>query len=550
VFALNVFLATASWCAVYFAEEKPKIKYFFSLAFLAGLAAALHHTYILILPAVIYWIIVHFDKFKKLVNIKNSLGLVAFFLCGFSLYLYVFWDSGGHSPLGLDSAKTVQDFLHLFLRQTYGTLKAYPGNPPLPLQRLQAMEGFFRLAWSDFFLFGIVLATCGLFWLSKKNRPVFFFSLIWFIFAGPFFQFMAGFPLTHVFILGVAERFLILAYPVIALWLGTGACFATEKIQWLFKQSWFPFRKKLAIFFAVLLMIYPLFLLIINYSKVDFRNFFDFDILAENYLNSIPEEGVFLPSGDTPVYIVQYAHFAKGVRPDLTVANLVDLNGLRYYQKFKQDQLIANAEQDFLKTSGARRGFLDKYAPQLPIFTNLVGVAQKNLEDYEFVPWGLIYRIYPKGETPSFEDVYKINQQLWGQLKPLTTNLDDPLTENYQLMDIMSDYEIRLMELGNYFFSREHYPEARFWFNKIFVYHPDSVGALQAIAFSFLQEGQCESSLEYLDKAEGFDPESQKTVLLEARVYRDCLKDEERFKKISQDFEVRFGQKIEELLPK
>src|SRR6267378_4570059 len=181
VFPLNNLLAALLILLLVAWHEQPERGAFLVAAFfVAGLASTNHQTIVLLGPAFcfILW------RRRSFLLARPSLLAIgaAIFVVGLLPYLYVPWAAAHHPVHNWGDVSSFHDLLRLIARRSYGsklvTTPGYTGGPPW--DRLAAL----------FISFGPVIGVLiilGAIQAFQRARWYFWFSLVAFIFTGPFF---------------------------------------------------------------------------------------------------------------------------------------------------------------------------------------------------------------------------------------------------------------------------------------------------------------------------------------------------------------------------
>src|SRR5437879_5757420 len=139
---------------------------------------------------------------------KSQLDAAVAFLIGLLPYLYIPWAAWHHPVQNWGNISSFHDFVGLITRRSYGSTKlistpGYTGGPPWP--RLAALGGSFGPVAGLLIVLGAIHAF-------QRARWYFWFSLLAFIFAGPFFIWISDLNLAAApSSLFVLQRFFLLS---------------------------------------------------------------------------------------------------------------------------------------------------------------------------------------------------------------------------------------------------------------------------------------------------------------------------------------------------
>src|SRR5207237_6197487 len=211
VFPLNNLLAAVLILLLVAWHQHPERSAFLIAAFfVAGLALTNHQTIVLLGPAFcfILW------RRRSFLLARPSLLVIgaAVFVVGLLPYVYVPWAAAHHPIHNWGNVSSFHDLLRLIARRSYGsklvTTPGYTGGPPW--DRLAALCVSFGPVIGLLIILGAIQAF-------QRARWYFWFSLIAFIFSGPFFVWISNLNLsTAPSALFVLQRFFLLSQVAVA----------------------------------------------------------------------------------------------------------------------------------------------------------------------------------------------------------------------------------------------------------------------------------------------------------------------------------------------
>src|SRR5260370_18704229 len=211
VFPLNNPLAAVVILLLVAWQQDPECSAFLIAAFIvAGLALTNHQTIVLLGPAFcfILW------RRRSFLLARPSLLAIgaAVFVVGLLPYVYVPWAAAHHPVHNWGNVSSFHDLLRLIARRSYGsklvTTPGYTGGPPW--DRLAALCVSFGPVIGVLIILGAIQAF-------QRARWYFWFSLVAFIFTGPFFIWITDLNLrTAPSALFVLQRFFVLSHIVLA----------------------------------------------------------------------------------------------------------------------------------------------------------------------------------------------------------------------------------------------------------------------------------------------------------------------------------------------
>ena len=211
VFSLNNLLASAMIYLLAIWHDWPERTGFLAAATLvSGLALANHQTIVLLGPAVVFLL---WRRRRVLLARPRALAAsAAAFLAGLLPYLYLPWAAARNPVWNWGDPSSFANFLAVIMRQHYGSGHLtsevnYQGGSPI--DRLLALGASFGVLAGLLLLLGAVQA-----W--RQRRWYFWFSMLAFGFAGPFFVAYADMNLALPLLRTILERFYLLAQVVLA----------------------------------------------------------------------------------------------------------------------------------------------------------------------------------------------------------------------------------------------------------------------------------------------------------------------------------------------
>src|ERR1041385_7119408 len=226
VFPLNNFLAALLvYLLVIWHEQPERYRFLAAASFVAGLALTNHQTILLLRPAVCFLLWHH----RAVLVARPQIVLIsaATFLLGLLPYAYVPWASAHHPIYNWGDVSSWRDLFALITRQSYGaahlTQEKYQGGSLL--LRLAALTESIGALLGLLLVFGAIYAY-------RQLRWYFWFALLAFVFAGPFFTGITNFDLARspsgLFVL---ERFFLLPRVVVAPVMALGLMMIAEAVR-------------------------------------------------------------------------------------------------------------------------------------------------------------------------------------------------------------------------------------------------------------------------------------------------------------------------------
>ncbi len=317
--ALNDLLAiAAAYCVFRWTEGKEK-PWLYILAFVLGLGISHHPTYVLILPAIAWWLwreraIPSYTKGALACAYAAAACAVPYLILGFHLHRSM----PVYNPMGVASW---HDVLDLFLRKNLGgPLRMVGGRgffdlggfrwEPLAAQAAWMVHSL----WSEPGVFGALLALAGAADLWKRDRAALGFWGIWLAASMGCFLFISSQQL-HLhdpeYARAVAIRFYLMPFLGLFALSGRGA-------QWLIEKGARMGRRPLALGFLALVCCAQYFLNATNLARQDPLLDYGRDIIE----SSGPSDIVILASDDT-ILVENYLDYIKHETGDRVFLNPV-----------------------------------------------------------------------------------------------------------------------------------------------------------------------------------------------------------------------------------
>ena len=362
-------------------------RYSLLAAFLFGLGLGNHHTLVLLLPGIVYFMVVAGFNLRNKRNLKVATTILLFFLLGFSVYLFMIIRSQQNPIADWDNPENITNFLKVVFRTGYGGvmhLEEKGGFLTRPMNLfVQQMSEFARNFIKSFTIFGFIVGIFGIFVNYKQNKKSFWFLFLIFIFIGPFFIFLANKPVEN-YTRDLLEPFYIPSIIVFAIWIGFGIIF-------LIKKS----KLNYALIVGILIFQFKT-----NFAENNLRNnFIAFDS-GKNILKTVQNNSLlFLDKADESVFILAYQKIVEKRKPSIEIFDcnasvFPNIYGDRYY---------------WIK--GRQRT-----AVRLPIERKIIWESKKNVyylaenpnyfTDMKFYKAGLLYSLNKKLPPMVFGDFY------------------------------------------------------------------------------------------------------------------------------------------------
>src|SRR3990167_4518203 len=221
VFNLHCFFSSTLVYLLYKWSTSRKDRYLSIFALVLGLSLSHHLLTIFLFPAFIYFFHANREKLPKFTPkyLAKKLTLLSL---GLTPYLYIFIAASTTPAISWENVTTVQNFLNLVLRRTYGTFQSGPIFAQNFISRLIQFPYMLEFIKTDFTIVGVFLAIIGCIGQFRKRRQLWIYFFLIFLFVGPFYFFYASYYIIDRFSLATFERFLLPSYMIITIWIGEG----------------------------------------------------------------------------------------------------------------------------------------------------------------------------------------------------------------------------------------------------------------------------------------------------------------------------------------
>lgn len=405
-FALNsLLIASITYlCLRLNQTAKNRNRIIYLICLLIGLSVAHHHTFVLFIPG---WFLLLKTNSRNFF-LKNKVKNLFFLLLGASFYLYAPVASYFNPPLDWENPQTLDGFIRLITRSSYGTFSAFPGAQSNLPQQLLTMFSSLIFLLQDFKVLGLILIIIGIVTLFKINKNFFKFIVCTLIMQF-FFLFIIKFALTHPFLAGVYERFLTLIYLALIFPFAIGVWKVIEvfkNTQKLVNSA--QLKKVLQYSIYVFFLIYLGIMIQQNYLRISkIKNLKAFETFAKDLLKTAPQNSIVNILSDTAFFSSMYVYHVEKYRDDLKLI-FIDLIGRDYMRK----KIIQQYPDVYIPKSNDKKifeSFLQKNSKKYTI------LWEKPLSTGYWLPYGLLWKYYPtqKDALKDTENVLKVTADLW-----------------------------------------------------------------------------------------------------------------------------------------
>jgi len=301
LFTISIFFLFQLWL------QTKKKKFFYWFLVISGFGLAHHQAVILIglFPLFIWFLAA---KMWRELKIKDYLLALPLMVIGYLPYIYVFIVAHKIPPMNWDNPQTLYGLFRLITRASYGSfvLTNMPEKVSFGLQSL----GLIKLWMTSLSILGLLLALLGFFKSFKDYRPIFFHSLFIISAVGFFLSYYSAMPFDEFYQIQYLERFQIITSIFLTVLIAFGLLMIKNLLV-KFKNK----AIKTSIF--ILFLIIPLVIFISNYKKVNQRNNYFGQYLAEDILSNTPRESLLIFGNDAVINVLLYEKHVLGQRKDV-----------------------------------------------------------------------------------------------------------------------------------------------------------------------------------------------------------------------------------------
>src|SRR5437588_12649744 len=328
VFQLNNLLAALLILLLIAWHEQPERSGFLIAAFfVTGLALTNHQTIVLLGPAFCF---VLWQRRSILFTWPRLLAIgIVVFVIGLLPYIYISWAAAHHPVHNWGNVSSFHDLIGLITRRSYGSTRlvstsSYSGGSPW-LRIAKLCISFGPVAG--------LLIILGAIPAFQRARWYFLFSLIAFIFAGPFFVWISNLNLsTAPSALFVLQRFFLLSQVILAPFAAFGvlalAQFVTRSIA---STPSLALRVVTATCLAAVLITVAT-----SYRRIDQSRNFIARHFAEDVFNTVRPHSILLVSGDGLAFPLMYFQKVENVGNETTLVVVPLLLGNWYVRQLRE----------------------------------------------------------------------------------------------------------------------------------------------------------------------------------------------------------------------
>jgi Protein of unknown function (DUF2723) len=472
VFPLNnLFAALLILLLVAWHEQPERSGFLIAAFFVAGLALTNHQTIVLLAPAFCF---VLWQRRSILLVRPRLLAIgVAAFIVGLLPYAYIPWASA-HQPVhNWGNVSSFHDLVGLITRRGYGSTRlvstaGYSGGSPW--LRIAALCVSFGPVAGLLIIIGAIQAF-------QRARWYFWFSLIAFIFAGPFFVWISDLNLsTAPSALFVLQRFFLLSQVVLAPLAAFGvlvlAQFVTRSIA---TTPLLALRVVTATCLAAVVISVAT-----NYRRIDQSRNLIVRHFAEDVFSTIRPQSILLVSGDGLAFPLMYLQKVENVGSETTLVVIPLLLSDWYVPQLREqhpDLVVPFDRYDLEKNN--LKTFVSANPRSTIAIAGTIGNDHSLDADYWPYQQGLLMVVRPKSQDVPFDRLLSENEQLLGRCHPPAPGT---VRANTFEADILNIYAYPAFNIGGICERSGLKTEARAWYQRALAINPQFSQARDALA--------------------------------------------------------------------
>ncbi len=528
VFALNNLFVIILIYLGYLFYSTRKTKYFYLLAFFAGLSMTNNYIISFTFPAIGILLLTNIKFFLK--KPKTILkGILVSFL-GFSPVLYILIAAQFNPVINWDNTKDIKGFIDVILRKHYGTFGVGFDVNLILAEKINIQKNYLLYLLNQITIPVAVISFFGILELFK-NKKIFLLAIILsFILSGPVFINLIGIPYYSLFQAGIYERFFSMSAVVFLFLFPFGLKFIVNLLNSLFA------KKTYQNLFLIVFLIIPVLLFKYNFPKTDLHDLWIGDKIGYDILSFLPKNSYILITGDTPLFNTWYVHFGLKYRTDLKLLNFVGTNTfnlerekfLKNNPKLKiEDELFLHVLKDLSKKNN--------------VFS-LTTYQFKKGEKLNWVPYGLAYKLENGKNNLSKDEYIKTQKNIWNNMLAINDLKKDSLSKkSLTISEIPYFYSNNYLYFGNYVY--EKYKDRDFAIKTIheaLQIDKNNHNAYILLSTYLIEDSKCAEATEQLSKVKELNPFETKYYLLSYYNNRFCYKDKKKIDQIIKEYSQVF----------
>ncbi len=333
-------------------ETAERKKYFYIICFVMGLALTNHPTYVLMIPVLFIYALIKDRAFILDVPllVKGTGSLAA----GLLPYAYLPLASARDPQMDWGNPDTWTNFVRVISRHQYQL-----GDTQSIKKFLPQLSAYGEMTAEQWWPWILVLTIPALWTLFRHQRTLFYLTLLFLFFTGPFtvyltnFDITTGNPAVNAENKALVSVFYIPSYMMIAMLAGIGVFYMISGFQKAIKPK---------AFLILLPLLLPLFAAYPNYKKLDMSRYYFTEDYVENLFRIVPENSVVFVNWDPFIFPFNYYQYVEGRRTDVMVVDQELLRRSWYIRTLRKHHaaFMARAEKEVDEFLDAVRPFENK----------------------------------------------------------------------------------------------------------------------------------------------------------------------------------------------
>lgn len=535
VFQLNLVLVAAStYFFVAWREtnlNKKANRVLLNMAFLFwGLASFHHHTSVLLFPGIAYFVFKTDKKFlrNKFLMFRSFL----FFVLGFVPYVFIPFAAFRKTPINWDDPYNLTNFIRLVTRADYGTFTASSFLLTSTLkQRLIHVLDYVLFVKADF-SYTLILIAIGAVYCFLKNRTMFWFIFLCAMFTGPFFLFYSSFPIETDFYIGLWERFILTSYFFLVLFLAFGFKLIVDITNVLLPRiikARIVGSEALKLLLVLSLFLIPFSFFLINYSKANLSNFKLGDWLANDILSSAESNAIVILLGDTALFNTQYLYYTSPEDRNIKLIKGGSIAQLYYRQQVATEYQDLNYPEGFFDRNEPIniRSIEELVKANVDKFPIYIGAYAPNIENFHWVPVGLLNKLVPNNQKLNGEELHKINKSRFDRFEYKDFGTSTGYTQ-FMSTHIKETYYSSLIGIAKEFMNSKDYDYALDYLNRAVQLLPDKKDAYALSGNIYAAKKECDLSRRNFEKVFELDNKDWQALSALSKVYGECFIDKKQ----------------------
>lgn len=400
------------------------IRFVVLLAFLCGISLCNHHTVVLAFPMILLFILRPLAEILKR-PLYILLCLLAF-LAGLLPYIYLPISASRSPFINFGDPSSLRNFLDVITRRHYGTSKLWIG--PEATNRLDLVLDFVKTLGNQVHVMGFFLGAIGMIHAARKRLGNFVPLICGLLFLGIVFPYLANVKIGGIFQISTVERFYLLPTIVFAFFIADGVAELLMLSRQALKKAELRKDIKAMLLWLLMLLLALPFLLPAKTTATDVS--LKYDTVGQTYVHdllaSIDEGSAVFLQGDIAIQLMQLQRVLGNA--DKRAVYLVQPFLLtfwygktieKWYPDFQFPRLEDLLAQGYLRYSTLRAGFMDYLFvnnAQVPSF-HILHKDEDIATAYDLVPWGITYKIAPKGSENDAAQYLKQQIDIWKNIQ-------------------------------------------------------------------------------------------------------------------------------------